>query len=439
MNTQDKKTRDRIIKERKKRLIKAHKKSYLSKIFNKTTAVAAFTFVSSMFSSNAPKTFASDRHESSTAVSTFVNKFSPLNFSRFAGEVELDKKSSLETLMLEQGVSPEITTELKEAFSSIANLEEISGDNFNYEIVQNNQDNKIARATIKYKLKTTTKKSNLPKTKNDREITVYGYTDKDGEYKYYTKDGAKIESGLSLPLDDKYIDISSPFDPKRFHPVKKKIQPHEGVDFRAVKGTPIRATADGIAKFVGVKAGYGNNIEIDHGENTNNEKIETGYGHLSSFKVKKGQQIKKGDIIGYVGNTGTSTGDSKGGFHLHYEVRINGVAVDPLGEQSEQITFYDKNDDKRFKMTIAGINFVSEKLASETNFVAVSVLSSKPVVFEDLDVERKIIQDKQRIVKEKLSVVNGKTTTKQNKNRQTVQSKQKNVSYKNYKSNISRG
>ncbi|MBF0301063.1 MAG: M23 family metallopeptidase, partial [Oligoflexia bacterium] len=95
---------------------------------------------------------------------------------------------------------------------------------------------------------------------------------------------------------------------------------HEGLDVGATTGTPIIAPADGIITYSGHKPGLGNFVQIDHGYG-----LETIYAHAHALLVSYGQKIKRGDIIAQVGNTGYSTGP-----HLHYEVRVNGVAVDPL-------------------------------------------------------------------------------------------------------------
>jgi murein DD-endopeptidase MepM/ murein hydrolase activator NlpD len=94
---------------------------------------------------------------------------------------------------------------------------------------------------------------------------------------------------------------------------------HEGVDIANRIGTPIHATADGIVAFVGKENGFGNVIKIDHGHG-----ILTLYGHLSKIKAKLGAKVKRGNIIATMGNTGRSTGP-----HVHYEVRLNGVPVNP--------------------------------------------------------------------------------------------------------------
>ena len=94
---------------------------------------------------------------------------------------------------------------------------------------------------------------------------------------------------------------------------------HEGLDFTANTGTPIRAAADGIVTLAEASGGYGNLVKIDHGSG-----LETRYGHASKILVKAGERVVKGQEIAEVGNTGRSTGA-----HLHYEIRLNGNALDP--------------------------------------------------------------------------------------------------------------
>lgn len=106
----------------------------------------------------------------------------------------------------------------------------------------------------------------------------------------------------------------------RIHPVYKIKKKHMGMDFAAPIGTPIYATGNGIISETGRERGYGNMVKIDH-----NYGYETLYGHMSKIAVKKGQKIKRGEIIGYVGNTGISTGP-----HLHYEVIQNNRPVNPI-------------------------------------------------------------------------------------------------------------
>lgn len=106
----------------------------------------------------------------------------------------------------------------------------------------------------------------------------------------------------------------------RVHPVLGGYRAHKGIDLPASTGTPIRATADGVVGKADWFGGYGLFVELEHGAN-----METRYGHMSRIAVAEGQSVRKGDIIGYVGTTGRSTGP-----HLHYEVRIAGEAVNPM-------------------------------------------------------------------------------------------------------------
>ncbi len=120
-----------------------------------------------------------------------------------------------------------------------------------------------------------------------------------------------------LPLHN--ARLSSTFG-YRFHPLSGRYQPHAGVDLAAPMGAPVAATADGMVGSAGWMGGYGLTIEVDHGQ-----AIQTRYAHLSAMAVSPGQSVKQGQVIGFVGSTGRSTGP-----HLHYEVRVAEVAIDPL-------------------------------------------------------------------------------------------------------------
>jgi murein DD-endopeptidase MepM/ murein hydrolase activator NlpD len=108
----------------------------------------------------------------------------------------------------------------------------------------------------------------------------------------------------------------------RNHPIYKMSRMHEGVDFKGDTGDPIYATGDGTIAFASRYSGFGNFIRLDHGDG-----IESAYAHLSKFAqgIVPGKKVKRGDLIGYVGSTGLSAGP-----HLHYEIRIDGVPIDPL-------------------------------------------------------------------------------------------------------------
>ena len=114
------------------------------------------------------------------------------------------------------------------------------------------------------------------------------------------------------------VRLSSNFG-MRNHPVLGGRRAHTGVDLAGPTGTPVYATADGVVSKAQYFGSYGNYIQIEHGG-----EMETRYAHLSGYAVAAGQRVRKGDLIGYIGSTGRSTGP-----HLHYEVRIAGEAVDP--------------------------------------------------------------------------------------------------------------
>ena len=138
---------------------------------------------------------------------------------------------------------------------------------------------------------------------------------------YYDSSGNNIKKAfLRAPLDFAYI--SSHFNPNRMHPILHRIKAHNGVDYAAVRNTPIRASGDGVIKFIGTKSGYGRTVQIKHGGN-----ISTLYAHMESFnnKLKVGSKVSQGQTIGYVGDSGAATGT-----HLHYEFKVGSKRTDPM-------------------------------------------------------------------------------------------------------------
>jgi len=136
---------------------------------------------------------------------------------------------------------------------------------------------------------------------------------------FYDAKGRSLRRAfLRAPLQ--YRRISSRFG-GRFHPVLKGWRSHQGTDYAAAWGTPVRATADGIVTFAGREGGYGNLVEVRHANG-----IRTRYGHLSKFAkgLRVGQHVTQDQTVGFVGSTGLSTGP-----HLHYEFLVNGRATNP--------------------------------------------------------------------------------------------------------------
>ena len=128
---------------------------------------------------------------------------------------------------------------------------------------------------------------------------------------------AKVSIPSQMPLQK--ATLTSDFG-MRIHPVLGGRRAHKGIDLAAPTGTPVYATADGLVGMAQWFSSYGNYIQIEHGAG-----LETRFGHLSGYTVHAGDRVTKGQLIGYVGSTGRSTGP-----HLHYEVRIAGGAVNPL-------------------------------------------------------------------------------------------------------------
>jgi len=122
----------------------------------------------------------------------------------------------------------------------------------------------------------------------------------------------------------------------RNHPVLRQRRHHNGVDLAAPMGTPVYATADGIITEAKYWSSYGNYVEIQHGGS-----LETRYAHLQDYTVHAGDAVKKGDLIGYVGSTGRSTGP-----HLHYEVRVEGSPVNPLPYMITELAMADERDEQ---------------------------------------------------------------------------------------------
>jgi murein DD-endopeptidase MepM/ murein hydrolase activator NlpD len=149
-------------------------------------------------------------------------------------------------------------------------------------------------------------------------LRIY-YSDAPGIRGYYDHDGrAPFEGGWRKPIKD--APRTSPFNPKRMHPVLKKLMPHQGTDFGAPTGTPIGASSFGTVSFIGNGGPAGNLVKVMHPGG-----VETGYAHMSRFAegLKVGDRVKRMQVLGYVGTTGRSTGP-----HLHFSAKRDGAYFD---------------------------------------------------------------------------------------------------------------
>ena len=164
--------------------------------------------------------------------------------------------------------------------------------------------------------------------------------------KYYNRYGNSLtKSFLRAPV--KYKRISSGFQLRRFHPILKTYRPHRAVDYAADYGTRVVASADGVISFKGRKGPLGKTIMINHGND-----YVTVYAHLSNYArgMKKSKRVKKGQLIGYVGSTGRSTGN-----HLHYEIRHKGDRKNPLTYKLPKGSKISKNQLWNFRTKVNGI------------------------------------------------------------------------------------
>lgn len=171
-----------------------------------------------------------------------------------------------------------------------------------------------------------------------RSIPVYRFEPEGGRADYYTAEGLSVRKTLmKTPIDG--ARISSGFGMRR-HPILGYNKMHKGVDFAAAVGTPIFAAGDGTISFAGRKGAYGNYIAIKHNSN-----LSSAYAHMHKFAkgIRPGQKVEQGQVIGYVGTTGRSTGP-----HLHFEVLKNGQQINPANLKMEGQRLVGKEMD-RFK------------------------------------------------------------------------------------------
>ena len=191
---------------------------------------------------------------------------------------------------------------------------------------------------------------------------------KNSNNKYYFPDGRSLKR-MFLKSPIKFGRISSRFKRKRFHPILKINRPHNGVDYAAKRGTPIRAVGKGKIVYLGRKGGAGKMIKIRH-----NSVYKTAYLHMSGYKkgLRRGSKVKQGDIIGYVGSTGYATGP-----HLHFSFYERGRYVDPLGKKFPSADPISKKDKSQFKLNVEKYKPLLPKWEDEKGSVAITDKSTK--------------------------------------------------------------
>ncbi len=195
----------------------------------------------------------------------------------------------------------------------------------------------------------------------NKPLRAARYTHADGRIAYYSDNGEAMRKAfLRAPVN--FTRISSRFNLRRLHPILNKIRAHKGIDYAAPIGTPVRATADGRVVQAGRKGDYGKTVILKHGG-----RYSTVYAHLHRYAkgIRAGKSVKQGETIGYVGQTGLSTGP-----HLHYEFRINGVHRNPLTVELPRAESIDKKRLPEFRRSIAPVMAELDRLGGKTVLTA---------------------------------------------------------------------
>ena len=226
-------------------------------------------------------------------------------------------RTSLWVDMIEAGVSPELIVSLSDIYAWTVDFFGLQkGDRFRVLYEEKLCDGEVVAVdTVRYAVF----------SRGKEELPSIMFDQKDRGNIYWNEKGESMRKAfLKAPL--KFSRISSGFSYARRHPVTKKVRPHTGVDYAAPKGTPVMTIGDGVITSMKYEGAGGNTIRIRH-----NSVYSTAYLHLSGYAkgLKTGQRVRQGQVIGYVGSTGRSTGP-----HLDFRVWKNGSAINPLKMQS---------------------------------------------------------------------------------------------------------
>jgi murein DD-endopeptidase MepM/ murein hydrolase activator NlpD len=231
-------------------------------------------------------------------------------------EGAIDKGASLIEIATHAGIPYNIIDKFYEVFSFDVDFERdiYPGDTFQvmYEQLYSDHGDNLGSGELVF--------ASLYLNSRRQEFKLYRHKNENGQVSYYDENGQSATKTLKkTPING--ARVSSKYG-SRLHPILGYTRDHKGVDFAASHGTPIPAAGSGTVVERGWKPGYGNYIRVKH-----NSTYSTAYGHMSSFKkgVIMGSRVNQGQIVGFVGNTGLSTGP-----HLHYEIIKNGVQVNPL-------------------------------------------------------------------------------------------------------------
>jgi hypothetical protein len=230
----------------------------------------------------------------------------------------------------------------------------------------------------------------------------YGYTSDKKSQAYTVKGKKKITYTRRVPVNSaksrfgmplRHVRITSHFSKRRYHPILKRYRPHHGTDFGAKRGTPLLAVNSGKVIFAGRMGGYGKVVKIKH-----NGGYVSLYAHQSRIRAKRGQWVKKGQIIGYVGSTGRSTGP-----HLHFGLTKNGRWINPMkvlrkksagGTILKKFTKYKDTSTVKYKQV--DIKNAKEK---KENLLAYMKRKGEPFIWSSFDKTSMRINDAKRYQK----------------------------------------
>lgn len=256
-------------------------------------------------------------------------------------------KGSLYQTGIDSGLSPALINNLMNAYSYDVDFQRDIHPGDSFQILYENFKNEDGETAGKGRMLSATL------VVDGEQKKIYGFNDAYGNYGYYDAQGNSVRKGLLMtPING--ARLSSGFGMRR-HPILGYSKMHKGVDFAAPTGTPVYAAGDGVIEFSGRKGGYGNYVRVAHNSN-----YSTAYAHLNKInsKARKGSRVRQGDIIGFVGTTGNSTGP-----HLHYEVLAKGTQVNPKNIKFQTGNRLEGRELASFKTNIQQLDM----LASRTN------------------------------------------------------------------------
>jgi murein DD-endopeptidase MepM/ murein hydrolase activator NlpD len=281
--------------------------------FSKPTASSAF---------QSARLTAVELHQSDIMSLVWEQSNEAIVFQRVEQPYDIDLQIAsavVESSLLEDaakaGMEPALLAQLSEIFSWDVQLDRdvVQGDTV--KILYEKRTRKISNA------KTSVRVLAAELLTGGRKHTAIYFEKQAGVGGYYDLDGRSLARHfLRFPLE--FASITSQFAESRFHPILKAAMPHKGVDFAAVRGTPVRAIGDGTVAQAGWNGPYGKALDLEHDAG-----FMSRYAHLHNFAagITHGSRVKKGQIIGYVGSTGRSTGP-----HLHFELYKDQQYIDPL-------------------------------------------------------------------------------------------------------------